>query len=411
MVGSAYGRRAWGWCSVAAIVGVVTCLHAAAPASAQPSTSPVEASNPPPLTLEVLAPPQAVTGSDGDRHLVYELMLTNITPVALYVTDVQVVDPVTERVLAEYRRDAIPPRLLVDPQQPRSSRLMPDQLGFFFVHAVFPPQATLPGSLTHRVIVTPVSENVPWTASGADTAVNQEAPVVLGPPLQGSGYIAGDGCCDAPRHVQAVMPDGQGNWWNAQRFAIDWELLDAQNHLWVAPPERKESPQVGDYLIYGQDILAVADGTVVAVVKNLPDQPPGKMPDGLPRDEADGNHVILELRQGAYALYAHMAPGSVAVDLNQPVKKGQVLGKVGNSGNTSAPHLHFQLMDRPSSLDANGLPYVVEQFRINGFDPNGSDDFQAAEDHGTPATITPVTPPSAHANQLPLNVTVVDWMN
>lgn len=365
----------------------------------------------PPLTIDVLAAPQAVTGSDGNTYLVYELVLTNLAPVGVYVTDVQVLDPVTGQQLGEFPSGTIAQRLLVNPQQPRSSLLKQDELGFFFVHVAIPPATTLPGSLTHRVVVTPTSENVPWTASGGDTSVNQEAPTVLGPPLRGSGYIAGDGCCDAPRHVQAVMPDGEGNWWNAQRFAIDWELLDAQHRLWVAPPERAKAPQVGDYLIYGQDILAVADGTVVAVVTNLDNQPPGKMPDGLPRDEADGNHVILDLGHGVYALYAHMAPDSVLVDVNDQVKKGQVLGKVGNTGNTSAPHLHFQLMDRPSALDANGLPYVFEQFRISGFDPKGSDDFQDAEDHGTPATITPVSPPSSHANQLPLNVTVVDWMN
>lgn len=368
---------------------------------------------PPPMTMQVLAAPQAVTGSDGNRHLVYELMLTNVAPVDLYVIDVQVVDAATGQSLVDFASGSIPNRLLVNPQQPRSSLLKADQLGFFFVDATFPPAATLPGSLTHRVIVSPISQNTEWTVGGGDTSVNQEAPLLLGPPLRGSGYIAGDGCCDAPRHVQAVMPDDEnkGNWWNAQRFAIDWELLDGQNRLWVAPPDRNKQPQVGDYHIYGKDILAVADGTVVAVVNDLDDQPPGKMPENLPREEADGNHVIISLGNGVYALYAHMAPNSVAVDLGERVIKGQVLGQVGNSGNTSAPHLHFQLMDRPSSLDANGLPYVFEQFRITGFDPKGSVDFQSAEDHGTPATITPVAPPSAHSHQLPLNVTVVDWMN
>lgn len=88
-----------------------------------------------------------------------------------------------------------------------------------------------------------------------------------------------------------------------------------------------------------------------------------------------------------------------------------MIGRVGNSGNTSAPHLHLQAMDRPSSLDANGLPYVFERFRIVGFDPAGSDDFQDAEEKGTPVTVAPVWPPSEHVRQLPLNVVVVDWMN
>jgi hypothetical protein len=272
-----------------------------------------------------------------------------------------------------------------------------------------PPETPIPHRLSHVVVAEPATvRNSPQTMIGGETAVLRTAPVVLGPPLRGSGYIAGDGCCDAPRHVQALLPI-DGGLWNAQRFAIDWELLDDEKRLWIRQPGRGPSPQ--DFHIYGKDVLAVADGIVIAVVKDLPDQPPGGLPPNLPLDQADGNHVILDLGNDVYLLYAHLAPGSVMVDLKQRVRKGQMLGKVGNSGNTSAPHLHMQAMDRPSSLVANSLPYVFERFRITGFDPGGSADFQKAEDDGTQATITSVSPPTEHPHQLPLNVVVVDWMN
>lgn len=365
-----------------------------------------------PVHGEVLARPHAVAGSDGNRHLVYELMLTNATDkTTYYVTEITALDSGTGQPVAIFPTGSV--QLLVDPPPaPRRNILHPDELGFLFVHIAVPAQAALPSQLRHQVVINPTSINAPLTIAGGETVVVQSPPVVLGPPLRGSGYIAGDGCCDAPRHVQAVMPDGQGGWWNAQRFAIDWEQLDEQNRLWVPQPGREQAPHVEDYVIYGNDLLAVADGTVVGLAdKVLPDQPPGRMPSDLPREEADGNHVILDLGNGVYVLYAHMAPNSVAVTLHQQVSRGQVIGKVGNSGNTSAPHLHLQAMDRPSSLDANGLPYVFERFRVVGFDPLGSDDFQAAEDKGTPATIAEVSPPSEHTRQLPLNVVVVDWMN
>lgn len=362
-----------------------------------------------PVRMEVLAEPRAVTGSDGNRHLVYELMLTNATDkTTYYVTEVTALEGTGQPVAL-----LDPVQLLVDPPPaPRRNILHPGELGFLFVHVAVPAQAAVSGTLRHRVVINPTSINAPLTIAGGETAVVQAPPVVLGPPLRGSGYIAGDGCCDPPRHVQAVMPDGKGGWWNAQRFAIDWEQLDGEHRLWVAQPGRESAPRVEDYIIYGQDLLAVADGTVVGLAdKVLPDQPPGRMPSDLPREEADGNHVILDLGNGVYILYAHLAPNSVAVTLNQRVSKGQVIGRVGNSGNTSAPHLHLQAMDRPSSLDANGLPYVFERFRIVGFDPAGSDDFQDAEEKGTPVTVAPVWPPSEHVRQLPLNVVVVDWMN
>jgi hypothetical protein len=65
-------------------------------------------------------------------------------------------------------------------------------------------------------------------------------------PRRGSGHIAGDGCSDAPRHVQAVMPDEQSARWNAQCFAIDWELLYGQNRVWVPQPDRESRPRVED---------------------------------------------------------------------------------------------------------------------------------------------------------------------
>lgn len=361
----------------------------------------------PSVGLDVLSPPQAVAGSDGETHLVYELRITNtddsrnVTP-----TEVVVSDPATRRGYVGFEGTSIRERLRIPNQPLGQTYIPPGQWGAFFVHVSIPRDVPLPGTLQHLLGYwlggTPDRVEI-----GGETKVNYAAPVVFGPPLRGSGYIAGDGCCDAPRHVMALL-NVDGAWWNAQRYAIDWEQLDTQNRLWVPQPGRGPTPQ--DFHIYGKDLLAVADARVVAAVDGLPDQPPHH-PDPVPEDQADGNHVILDVGGGVYVLYAHIAPHTVAVGGGQSVTKGQLLGKVGNSGHTLAPHLHLQAMDRPSSLAANGVPYVFERFQMTGFDPGGSPDFQDAENDGTPATIIPVSPPSAHAAQLPLNVTVVDWMN
>ena len=70
-----------------------------------------------------------------------------------------------------------------------------------------------------------------------------------------------------------------------------------------------------------------------------------------------GNHVILDLGHGFYAAYAHMIPGSIRVKEGQRVKVGQVLGNLGNSGNSAEPHLHFQIMNAPNFVAAEGLPF------------------------------------------------------
>ncbi|MGO4839784.1 M23 family metallopeptidase, partial [Rhizobiaceae sp. 2RAB30] len=175
--------------------------------------------------------------------------------------------------------------------------------------------------------------------------------IVLGPPLLGENYVAGDGCCDSIRHVRALLAI-DGRFALAQRFAIDWEQADAENRLVNGDPKVLEN-----YTIFGKDIVAVADGTVVAARNDLPEQVPGKLPAGISLGEADGNFVVQDIG-GAYVLYAHMQPGTVTVKAGDRVKRGASLGKVGNSGNSQAPHLHLHVMDGPSPLQSNGLPYV-----------------------------------------------------
>ena len=103
--------------------------------------------------------------------------------------------------------------------------------------------------------------------------------------------------------------------------------------------------------------MAVADGTVIERLDTLDNQVPGRLPD--PRtvnmNNVDGNHIVLDLGNGFFAFYAHLQKSSVLVKPGQRVKRAQILAKLGNTGNTSGPHLHFHIMDSPSVLGSNGL--------------------------------------------------------
>ena len=90
------------------------------------------------------------------------------------------------------------------------------------------------------------------------------------------------------------------------------------------------------------------------------------IPKTITLENVDGNHVVLDLGDGVFAFYAHLQKASVRVAPGDRVKRGQVLGKLGNTGNTSAPHLHFHLMEGPSVLGSNGIPYHVDSFAITG---------------------------------------------
>jgi murein DD-endopeptidase MepM/ murein hydrolase activator NlpD len=151
-----------------------------------------------------------------------------------------------------------------------------------------------------------------------------------------------------------------GGLYLAQRFAIDFNMLDAEHRLSAGNPSL-----LSNYPSYDQPVLAVADATVVVAVDQNPDQGPGQTV-GVTLENADGNHIVLDLGDGSDAFYARLAPGSITVQVSDRITQGQQIGRLGNSGSSDGPHLHFQVMDHPSALVANGLPYVFAGFDLTG---------------------------------------------
>jgi hypothetical protein len=272
-----------------------------------------------------------------------------------------------------------------------------------FLHVGLAEGAAVPARIVHEITAHFAVTGGNFTVRIGETPVVSTAPVVLGPPLVGQGYVAADGCCDSIRHVRALLAL-DGTFHLAQRFAVDWEQIDEKNTL-VAGDTRVPA----NYHIYGKPILAVADGTVVGTRDDLQDQVPGALPANLPLDEADGNFVVLDIGAGLFVNYAHMRPGSVKVKLGDKVRRGDRLGEVGNTGNSQAPHLHLHVMDGASPLASNGLPYVFDSFTIPAVDEAGTEDFDKAEATGSPLTLTPRVPPQTFENVLPLDLSVVDW--
>ncbi len=117
---------------------------------------------------------------------------------------------------------------------------------------------------------------------------------------------------------------------------------------------------------------------------------------------AGGNYVVVNIGHGRYTFYAHMQPGSLKVKVGDTVKTGQVLGLLGNTGNTDGAHLHFHIMDGPSPLLSNGLPFVFTKFTGEGVvtDGNALQKFEV-----TPVDTTALT--GTHTKEMPINLQVV----
>lgn len=356
-----------------------------------------------PLLLAVQDAPVPFMGSDGRVHLVYELGMSNFSSSDIAVEKVEVLgDGVT---LETLDTAAIAGRLQPAGQREAVGTLAHGTLANLFLNVALTPGAKVPAELSHRVSLrasaAPVGQQE-FSENGGKTTVDNRPVAVIGPPLRGERYISADSCCDAVRHTRAAMAIN-GRVWIAQRYAVDWEQTDAGGHIYVGPREKLAS-----YAIFGQPVLAVADAVVVSVIDGEPEQTPGKYPTNITLDKADGNSVILDLGNRHYALYAHMQPGSIKVHRGEKVHLGQVIGLVGDTGNSLVPHLHFQVTDGPSSLSSNGFPYEISAFQVTGTTA-GTKAFDDAESNGTPLPVTPVVPPKMVQQAMPLDQLIISF--
>jgi murein DD-endopeptidase MepM/ murein hydrolase activator NlpD len=116
-------------------------------------------------------------------------------------------------------------------------------------------------------------------------------------------------------------------------------------------------------------VLAVADGRVVTARDGLPENTPGHGDAFHPAipitlDTIAGNTITLDIGGGQFAYYLHLQPGSVRVKAGDHVRRGQVLARVGASGDAREPHLHFEVTDSTKALAGDGVPYVIDHYRL-----------------------------------------------
>ncbi|MCQ8893623.1 MAG: M23 family metallopeptidase [Methanolinea sp.] len=148
-----------------------------------------------------------------------------------------------------------------------------------------------------------------------------------------------------------------------QRYAQDWVLVDPATGRLASG----DAAIARNYFGFGREILAVGNGTVTDAFDGLPDIPTIYSAPPATLATAAGNYVILDLGDGKYACYAHMVNGSVRVKKGDVVTAGQVIGLMGNSGNSDIPHLHFQVVtDRSTFLGSEGYPHVYRTFDVIG---------------------------------------------
>jgi hypothetical protein len=307
-----------------------------------------------PMDIEVPVEPTPFPGQGGGINMAYELHLTNVAPVELHVSKIEVLNGTAPLVTYEGSDlNNILQRIGGDVLDRRA--LGPGLRAVAYIWITIAPGAPNPQTLRNRITVDgyPVESNVIVAAA---------KPMVLGPPLRGSDWLAANGPSNSSIHRRALMPI-EGRLHVAQRFAIDWVKLDADGKTFTGDQKDNKS-----YHAYGNDALAVADATVTEIKDGIPENIPGATSRAVPMtlETIGGNHVILDLGGGRFAFYAHFQPGSLKVKVGDKVRRGQILGLVGNSGNSTEPHLHFHVSNANSPLGSEGVPYVLDAFEAIG---------------------------------------------
>lgn len=315
-----------------------------------------------PLIGAVIAAPVPAPATDGRTHLAYEMTLTNT--LGGNATLRSLTASAGDRKLLTLAGNNLKywTRILGNSAVP-ANVIGPGQTAIVWLDLVVD-NGAVPAEITHSValdVAKPVPGLIPAdvTQDIAPVTVSTRKPVAIAPPLDGPNWVNANGCCDTTSHRLAANPIN-GKLFVSERFAIDYIQLTSDFRLFNGDPAKLES-----YPYYGTPVHSVGAGKVVGVLDNLPEQTPTKMPTGLPLDQYAGNHIVVDLGDGNYALYAHLKPGSITVKPGDELTVGQSIAALGNSGNTDAPHLHFHVIDGPDPLAANGLPFVITSFRLD----------------------------------------------
>ena len=297
----------------------------------------------------------------GHTILAYELHLSSLAPIELGLSHIDVyVDGATTP--AAVYRDAELAAMRLDPggKSKATGTLAAGGFDVIFIWLELTSDVQ-PKALRNVVVV---------KAGGAEATVEakvgvrpaSEAPI-LGPPLRGGPWVMAHGPANPNGHRRSIVTIG-GRAAVVQRYGVDYFKVDSAGHTF-----KGDSAKKADYYGYGQDVLAVADAVVAVASDAVPENEvphPSKRAVPINLRTIGGNYIMLDIGQGRYVFYAHLKPGSLRVKAGDKVRKGQVIGALGLSGNTPSPHLHLHVGDTIEPIGSEGLPYVYDAFDVVG---------------------------------------------
>ena len=389
--------------AVAAFAPLASHARQATPQPATPGAAP-------PLTTAIIVSatndPLRVVGSDGMDHLEYDLIVTNAFPEPVTITLIEVLGA-DGQLLQQVEGDAITgitqPLLGLGPMEQ-----IPGSGAVGVVMDLIVPPDDVHERIDHRITYQRPADSTLASLTGSLViegpllAVDPRPAVVIAPPLHGSGWLTFSGVGSSPSLHRSIRLAVDGlAYAKSETFAIDW-LQITDGGVFEGDGGRNDQ-----WHCYGAEVTSATDGTVVSVRNGMPDQTPNAPPENLlEATDYGGNQVTVQMADGVWAFYGHLIADSLAVEVGETVVAGQMLGLLGNSGNSTAPHLHFGLLDGPDPLANNSLPMVFDAYTLIGdLDEAARGDFLAPR--GSASVIVGTT--RQEQGTLPLNWTVTEF--
>jgi hypothetical protein len=314
------------------------------------------------LAVNILQTPTPLLA--GHKYfLVYELYLTNFEKTPITLTNLEIKGPDKTDVPINFAENELTTMTHVaggSGADPKPLTLQPGMTKLVYMWLPYDSFQKLPDSVLHKLsYVSPDKQTYAVTLE--PMAIHKNEPVLISSPLAGDRWLAANGPSNTSVHRRAGLPVN-GHVYFAQRYAIDFIKIGDNDLSYSGDKSKNKS-----FYCYGLDALAVSDGTVVAVMDKIPENIPnsGKLAIApITVENVGGNYVVIDIGNGKYAYYAHLIPGSLKVKVGDQVTRGQSIARVGNSGNSSEPHLHFHVVDKPTPVTANGVPFGFEEFKI-----------------------------------------------
>lgn len=307
--------------------------------------------------------------------LYYELYLTNHSANAIQLDTLTILDAKNKTVF----RRRLP-----------TTNLLPNDSTIAYIELTLPPDP-LVTALTHRIDYRPVNNN----KSGESITLVLPPPtnISLGNPLrQGPWCAVYQPSWETGHRRKRYTRDGITR--IPGRFAIDFIRLDQQGKY-----ASGNSDSITSWLGYGADVLAVADGNIVAALDTFPESPTLSGHPKWPAEKATGNYICLQIGSNEFVFYEHLKPGSIKVTAGQPVRKGEVIAALGFTGQSTGPHLHLHMANSPSPLGSEGIPFVFGNFMLLGsydnFGDFGRSRWSPLPDHYRPERKQERPPPNA----------------